>query len=332
MSNKKFKLLFLTILFLFIGCEKKIEKIDEERFAFGTYFKISVFTNDKKKAKIAIEKAFDEIGRIDSTYNSKVDGSEIDKLNKSRVITLNEEGLMLLSKTKEAYEMSGKKYDVTIEPLMKIWGFSEESFLRETLPTEDELEEAKSKVSFSKIKIQGNQVTIDSPEIIIDTGSFLKGYAVERAKEVLKKEGITSGFITAISSIEAIGKKGDGTPWKIGVQNPSNPSEIIGVIELDNQSMAVSGDYQTYIEIEGKKYHHLMDKETGYPVKDKKMVVVVNKNGLEADSYSTAFFLMPIDKVLDLANSTPDFDVLIVDSNDEIYISDKLKFKKSAIK
>lgn len=327
--NKSRNIFLLFLLFLLLlGCKKKIERVDEERFAFGTYFKISVYSDNKKEAKKIIDKAFDEIQRIDEKYNSKVSGSLMDELNKNQKATFDDEGILILNEVKKAYNISGGKYDVTMSPLMTLWGFSEEVEPRTTIPTEEELNQAVKKVDFSKVVIDGNQVIIKEPGITIDTGSFLKGYAVDRAKNILRAEGIKNGFVTAISSIEAIGGKGDGSPWKIGIQNPNNSSDILGIVELRDQSMGVSGDYQTYVEIDGKKYHHILDKETKYPVKDKKMVVVVNKNGLQADLYSTVFFLIPLEKVLEIANTTPDLDVIVVDENDKIYLSKDIKFQK----
>ncbi|MEG0136637.1 FAD:protein FMN transferase [Cetobacterium sp.] len=326
-KSRNIFLLFLLFLLL-LGCKKKIERVDEERFAFGTYFKISVYSDNKKEAKKIIDKAFDEIQRIDEKYNSKVSGSLMDELNKNQKATFDDEGILILNEVKKAYNISGGKYDVTMSPLMTLWGFSEEVEPRTTIPTEEELNQAVKKVDFSKVVIDGNQVIIKEPGITIDTGSFLKGYAVDRAKNILRAEGIKNGFVTAISSIEAIGGKGDGSPWKIGIQNPNNSSDILGIVELRDQSMGVSGDYQTYVEIDGKKYHHILDKETKYPVKDKKMVVVVNKNGLQADLYSTVFFLIPLEKVLEIANTTPDLDVIVVDENDKIYLSKDIKFQK----
>ena len=326
-KSRNIFLLFLFFLLL-IGCDKKVKRVDDERFAFGTFFKVSVFSDDEKLAKNNIEKSFQEIERIDSKYNSKVKGSLVDNLNSNKKVIFDEEGIFLLNEVNKAYKMSNGKYDITMEPLMTVWGFSEEVPPRDVLPTDLELDIAANNVDFSQVKINGNDITIEKEGVKIDTGSFLKGYAVKKASEKLKASGVKSGFISAISSIEAIGKKGDGTPWKIGIQNPNDPSEILGIVELDDQSMGVSGDYQTYIEIDGKKYHHIIDKETKYPVSDKKMVVVVNKDSLEADLYSTTFFLMPIEEVLKKANETPDLDVLIVDKNDEIYVSKNLKFNK----
>ena len=326
-KSRKIFLLFLLFLFI-LGCSKENKRVDEDRFAFGTFFKISVFSDNEKEAKKNIEKAFDEIERIDSKYNSKVIDSFTSKLNENRSAKFDREGLFLLDEVNKGYELSGKKYDITIEPLMLVWGFSEDVEAKNKLPTAKELDEALKKVDFSKVKINSDGLIILEDDINIDTGSFLKGYAVQKASEKLKELGVKNGFISAISSIEAIGTKGDGTPWRIGVQDPNNPQDILGVIELNNQSMGVSGDYQTYIEIDDKRYHHILDKETKYPVTDKKMVVVVNKNALEADIYSTVFFLMPLEKVLDFVNKKDNLDVLIVDSNNDIFISENIKFNK----
>ncbi|MGL4909620.1 MAG: FAD:protein FMN transferase [Cetobacterium sp.] len=326
-KSRNIFLLFLLFL-LFISCQKKIKRINDEKFAFGTYFKISIFSNDSDLVRKSIKESFEEIERIDNKYNSKIKDSLISKLNESKIEEIDDEGIYLFNKVKEAYDLSDKKYDITMEPLMKIWGFSEDSEEIKSLPTKEELNKALAKIDFSKIEIFENKIFIKNSEVKIDTGSFLKGYAVKKAAEKLESLGIKSGFISAISSIQAIGTKGDGSSWKIGIQNPNNPSQILGIVELNNQSMGVSGDYQTYVEIEGKRYHHIIDKEIGYPVKDKKMVVVVNKNSFEADLYSTAFFLMPIEKVLNKVNSIKDLEVLIVDENNKIILSDGFKFQK----
>lgn len=305
-----------------------MERVDKEKFTFGTYLKISAFSENKKQAEKIIDESFEEIERIDSKYNSKTPKSLTSELNKKGSAIFDEEGIYLLDEVKKGYNLSNGKYDITMGPLMKVWGFSEEVPPLEKLPLEKDLNTAASKVDFSKVKVSGNKIYFETQGMEIDTGSFLKGYAVEKAKEKMVKSGIKSGFITSISSISAIGGKGDGSPWKIGIQNPDNPSKILGTIDLKDQSMGVSGDYQTYIEIDGEKYHHILDKSTKYPVSDKKMVVVVNKSALDADMYSTVFFLMPIEEVIRYANNKENLDVLIVDNKNIIYMSKNIKFKE----
>ncbi|MGL5949821.1 MAG: FAD:protein FMN transferase [Cetobacterium sp.] len=320
---KKFLLIIVTTL-MFFGCGKKEEKIAQsERFLFGTLIKVMVYADTEKVAKEAMEKAFDEIKRIDNTYNSKDMNSQIFTLNNSenKEIIVDEEGKYLFEKVTYIHNLSKGKYDITISPLMNVWGFGE--LEKEELPTEKEIKAALTKVDFSKVKIDDKKIKITDSQIEVDTGSFLKGYAIQRAKEVLEQNGIKRAFITAVSSIDTIGTKPGDAPWRIGLQNPENPQEMLGIVELNNQSMGVSGDYQTYVEINGKKYHHILDKDTGYPVADKKMVAVICRDSFMADMYSTAFYSMKTEEVIEYADSKEDLEVLIVDSEGNIVKSRK---------
>ena len=333
MKNKLIVFIFLLLSVFLISCSRKIEKIEESKFLFGTYIKIIVYSNNKEKAIQSIEKAFNEIQRIDEKYNSKSEGSLIYNLNNSdnKTVKLDEEGIKIFEGVKKAYELSEHKYDITIAPLLELWGFTDETIELSDLklPTKEEIDFTKTFVDFDKVKISNDgTLTIESPVKEIDTGSFLKGYAISKAREILKDDGIKSAFITSISSIEVIGTKPENKLWKIGLQNPENPSEMIGIVSLKDRAMGVSGDYQTYVEIDGKMYHHILDKDTGYPVQDKKMVVVLCNNAFDADLLSTTFFLMPIDKVISYVDSRKDLDVLIVDKDMNIIASKNFKYKK----
>ena len=333
MKNKLIVFIFLLLSMFLISCSRKIEKIEESKFLFGTYIKIIVYSNNKEKAIQSIEKAFNEIQRIDEKYNSKSEGSLIYNLNNSdnKTVKLDEEGIKIFEGVKKAYELSEHKYDITIAPLLELWGFTDETIELSDLklPTKEEIDFTNTFVDCDKVKISNDgTLTIESPVKEIDTGSFLKGYAISKAREILKDDGIKSAFITSISSIEVIGTKPENKLWKIGLQNPENPSEMIGIVSLKDRAMGVSGDYQTYVEIDGKMYHHILDKDTGYPVEDKKMVVVLCDNAFDADLLSTTFFLMPIDKVISYVDSRKDLDVLIVDKDMNIITSKNFKYKK----
>lgn len=322
---KRIFLLFISVIFL-LGCNKEVKKFESEKFLFGTYIRMTVYDSDEKLAKESMEKAFDEIARIDQKFNSKVSESIIGKLNslENKSVKLDDEGKYLFNELNKIYEFSNKKYDITIEPLLKTWGFGEIEKL--SLPTEEEIKKAQEVIDFSKVKLDGDNLIIEDPVKSIDTGSFLKGYAVQKAKEKLKEAGIKSAFITSISSIDVIGTKPEEKPWRIGVQNPQAPDKILGVIELNNESMGVSGDYQTYVEIDGKRYHHILDKTTGYPITDKKMVLVICDNAFIADMYSTAFFTMPIEKIISYAEKDQKMKVLVVDKEMRIFKSKNLEF------
>lgn len=324
MLKKILAILILPIFILSCSGGNEIKKIEKNSFLFGTYISITVYDSDEKLANKAIDMAFSEIKRVDDKFNSKVSGSILDDLNsgKAKEVTLDEEGVYLFKNLKRVYELSHGKYDVTIGPLLDVWDFGAKE--ERTLPSSKDLEAAKEKVDFSKLVLDGNKLYFSEDGIEIDTGSFLKGYAVEKAKEVMREARVTSAFISSISSIETINSKPGEKPWRIGIENPINTQELLGIIELDNKGMGVSGDYQTYVEIDGKKYHHIIDKSTGYPVTDKKMVVVISDNAFFSDMYSTAFFMMPIDEVLSFAKDN-DLEVFIVDKDMQTFKSEGFK-------
>lgn len=326
------KILLVFILLLLIGCGKKEKKkIVERKFAFGTMIDMVVYSENSTQAKKAIELAFEEIERIDDKFNTHKEDSVIYKMNHNpgKFFELDSEGLYLFSGVKQTYNLSKTKYDITITPLMKVWGFFDESD-RVKIPKKDELEKAIRMVDYNNLEVTGNKIRLKTSKNEIDTGSFLKGYAIHRAKIVLAENKMEHAFISAISSIETLNTKPEGGFWKVGLQNPEDPSKVYHIIGVDDKSMGVSGDYQIYVEIDGKKYHHLIDRKTGYPVRDRKMVVVIGEDGFFADMYSTAFFSMPIEDVMDYVNNTDDLEVMIVKTDMSEVYSDG--FKKYMVK
>lgn len=329
--KKKF-ILILVILVTFLGCRNnKMKRYEESRFLFGTFIKIIVYHTNSKVANEAINSAFQEIERVDNEYNSKNPKSPIyrfnnlEDLNNVEKIYLDSEGVDIFRKVKKYYELTDGKYDITIGPLMKIWGFYDDTEIA-IEPSKDEIETAKSKIGFENIEITSDALMVSKPVVDIDTGSFLKGYALDRGKKVLEKMGIQHGFITSISTIVTIGTRGDGVPWRVGVENPLDNSKQLGVIELSGESLSISGDYQTYVEVNGKKYHHILNKETGYPIDDKKMVIIIGNTGLETDILSTGIFLVQKDKISKILEERRELQVIIIDNN-----MDKIRFNTSIL-
>lgn len=308
-------IVFLLLVIL-SGCGNSVKKISEEKFLFGTYINIIIYSNNETKAKESIELAFKKIEEIDEKYNSKNSKSVIYKINneKNKEIEIDSELKNILNSIRKIYVESGKKYDITISPLLDLWGFGKNP--RDEVPKKLEIKEVLKFINFSDVVVEKNNLKYLNNVKKIDTGSFLKGYAIEKAKNLLEKRGEEHAFITSISSIATIGKKLENKPWRVGIQDPFNSEKTLGIVELSGNSLGVSGDYQTYVEINGKKYHHLMDKQTGYPIDDKKLVAVISKSAFLADMYSTALFSMSEQEIFKFAEKNQ-IEVLIVKSNGE---------------
>lgn len=309
-------IVFLLLVIL-CGCGNSVKKINEEKFLFGTYINIVIYSSNETKAKESIELAFEKIKEIDEKYNSKNKKSVIYKINNrtNKVIEIDSEFKNILNNIREIYMESGKRYDITISPLLDLWGFGKKP--RVEVPKESQIKEVLKLINFSDVIVEKNNLKYLNNVKEIDTGSFLKGYAILKAKNLLEKRGENHVFITSISSIATIGQKLKNKPWRVGIQDPFELDKTLGVVELSGKSLGVSGDYQTYVKINGKKYHHLMNKKTGYPIRDKKLVAVICQSAFLADMYSTALFSMPQNEIFKFANKNK-IEVLIVKSNGEI--------------
>ena len=314
---------FSFCCFLISGCGSN-EKYEVEKFLYGTNIKMVLY-GKKSDMKKAAELAFQEMERVDKEINNHTEGGVFDRINKNagkNKEKLNAEQEEILKRVIKASEETYGKYDVTISPVFDLWGFESGE---DKLPNDEKIKEALKLVNYNDIVIDKGECALLKRGEKIETGSFLKGYAIYRARKVLEANGVKSGMITAISSIETIGKKPNGEVWKIGTQNPENPDTIMGILKVEGKSIGVSGDYQTYIEVKGKRYHHILNAHTGYPFEEVKMVVIVTDNGLDADIYSTAIFLAGVDRGLEIARNHKNIDVLIVDKDMKTYMTEGMK-------
>jgi thiamine biosynthesis lipoprotein len=157
--------------------------------------------------------------------------------------------------------------------------------------------------------------------MMIGFGAIGQGYAAECVKKMLISEGITAGVVNASGDLVAWGRRPDGNPWKVGIADPTNPSKVLLWLPVENAAVSTSGNYEKYIEIDGKRYGHIIDPRTGYPAKGIKSVTVFNPNAELADALATAVFVMGIDAGLDFINQIPNTQCLIIDEFNKIHYS-----------
>ena len=159
----------------------------------------------------------------------------------------------------------------------------------------------------------------------MDLGAIAKGYALDRAADKIRSFGIESALINAGGDIVAFGTREPGKPWRIGIQDPRNPSGIIAVAEINDRAVVTSGDYERFFMEGDKRYHHILDPQTGYPAQGVQSVTIVAPDGVTADALSTAVFVLGKRKGLDLVEAMPDVACLIVDSEGMVVMSEKAR-------
>jgi thiamine biosynthesis lipoprotein len=260
----------------------------------GTVFTVAAYGSNSAYLGEVASQVFQEIDDLDGQMSNYKPGSELSAINREagRHAVVVEPGLFkLLQDSLEYSRQSGGDFDITVGPLMKAWGFFRG---RGRLPSKSELAEVLKRIGYQHIRLDAASRTIrfDAPGIEIDLGAIAKGYAVDRAVQILRDNGIKQALISSgTSSLYALGSPPGEHGWKISVRNPLDPDKAACVMRLQNLSLSVSGDYEKFFKLGGKIYAHIMDPHTGMPVENMLSTAVVSTSAADSDALSTSFFV-----------------------------------------
>lgn len=261
----------------------------------GTTYTVALYGTDRFALDAAVEEAFEEVQRLDLLMSNYRHDSEWSRLNREAqkgAVAVSEETFGLLSRCLDYSRRSEGAFDITVGPLMKIWGFYKGSG---RIPHRAEIRTALARVGWQRVRLDraARTVRFDVP-VEIDPGGIGKGYAVDRMVKVLKSRGITSGFITAgRSSMYAIGAPPqEPRGWRVEIPNPHGRGKAEFVCYLKNQSMATSGSTEKFFNVGGKTYTHIMDPRTGYPAEGMLQVSVVAPDAIDSEAWTKPFFIL----------------------------------------
>lgn len=326
-------LLFLVVLL--VGCTpitnnteatQKIEPAEESNFLMGTIAKITIFDEDKKVEPI-FQKAFDRISEIEDrmTMNGDSEKSEIIQLNNmagKEFSRLSPDTFYVLEKGKYYSEVSNGKYDITIGPLVNLWNIGSEDA---RIPEEIEIKNTLPLINYENLILDKETLSakLNTPGMIVDLGSIAKGYAADEAAKILEEEGIKHAIVNLGGNIVVLNKKPDGTNWRLGLQDPLQPrGNYMGIVMLNDQTLVTSGTYERYLEVDGKKYHHILSPETGYPEENSIISIsIITKASIDADGLSTTIFLLGIEEGMQLIEDLPNTEAIFITSDKKVYSS-----------
>ncbi|MGA2076049.1 MAG: FAD:protein FMN transferase [Terriglobia bacterium] len=264
----------------------------------GTIFTLAVYGRDRTFLSEVVEQVFEEVDRLDEQMSNYKPQSELSVINReaARHPVIVEPGLFrLLEICVQRSEQTDGAFDITVGPLMKSWGFFRG---RGRLPTPAEINEVLKRVGYRHLKLDAERRTIrfDESGVEIDLGGIAKGYAVDRAVEILRSNGITSALVSSgTSSIYALGSPPGAHGWKITLRDPYDAHKPADVIHLQNYSLSTSGSYERFFEIDGKNYCHIMNPHTGWPVQGVLSAAVLAATGTDTDGRSAGCFVMGVE-------------------------------------
>lgn len=308
--------LCVALLYSVTGCSKAEEEYSKTGYYFNTIIKISVNHNE---GEALLQKCFSLCADYEKIFSRTDEDSELYKLNHRSTdrVEVSDELAELIALGLEYGQVSGGAFDITIAPLSDLWDFTAEE---PKVPEEADIQSALAKVDDSKVHLKGNTVIFDNADTMIDLGAIVKGWAADQLKAWLEGEGVTSGMIDLGGNVLAIGAHPDGSPWKVGIQKPfAQRNEILTGVETIDKSVVSSGTYERFFEQDGKRYHHILDPRTGYPVDtDLSQVTIISEQSVLGDLYSTISMLMGYEAASKLADNTEGIEAIYVSKDGKL--------------
>ncbi len=302
----------------------------DEQFLLGTYVRIRVYDEGKEAA---LKPAFDRVKKLGDKITINQKGSEIDEVNEQagiKPVKVSDDVYTLVKRAYEYSQDSQGGFDMAIGAITQLWRIGFDDARK---PSQEEIDQALKLVDYHKIELNDQEKTVYLKEkgMIIDLGAIAKGYITDEVVKVLKKQGVTTAIVDLGGNVYVLGHspRGENQDWTVGIQDPNMArGSVLGSIKERNKTLVTSGIYERYLEVDGKKYHHLFDPKTGYPFdNDIASVTIITDKSIDGDGLSTAVFSMGVKKGLEYVESELNngTEAIFVTKDDKVYVTDPIK-------
>jgi thiamine biosynthesis lipoprotein len=321
-----FVVLSLILTLYVFGSKKRIEADSGYRLVMGTFAHLKAIAKDKGTAEKCIQAAFAELKKVDELMSDYKSESQISRVNRDafeKAVKVDEPTFHVLQKSFEFSRLSGGAFDITIAPLAELWRTAAES---NSIPTEEELAGARSKVGYEKLMLDANEMTVRFAVegMKLDLGGIAKGYSIDKAIEAMQAGGAVGGMVDVGGDIRCFGlpPKGKKT-WRIGLQNPAETDtdeetlagvadQVLMVLKLTDAAIATSGGYRRFVLIEGKRHSHIVNPDTATSADALSSVTIISRNALDADALATSVSVMGLERGLALIEKLPDIEAILI--------------------
>lgn len=331
-KKKQWEIALMGIIFIiiFFGLsDNQSEKTTSQTdFLLDTFVSVTLYGESDQAL---LKKPFERIRELDkqlTAFDSESDLWLIKENAGIQAVEVSADTFKIIKESLEYSKLSQGKFDVTINPLVELWAIHSPEV--KNPPREDQINEALSKINFEKIKLDENQKTVYLTEagMSINLGAIAKGYIADQMMTILKDQGVEHALINLGGNVLVTGGKDKNTPFGIGVEDPLNPGQgYIGLVSMASGSVVTSGNYQRYFtDLEGRRYHHILDPDSGYPADTGiNQVTVIAKESIDADALSTSLFLLGAEDGMELVDKLDHIEVIFITENNEIILSEGAK-------
>lgn len=326
---KKLLFTFLSVALMSLAIQGQV--LQKRQVALmGSRFEITVVANDTLQAQSFIDRAVEEIDRIEHLISEWKPTSQISEVNQNagiRPVRVDKEVFDLVNRSLYFSSVTDGAFDISIVAMDKIWKFDGSM---DTLPHPDQIKNAIRNVGYQYIVLDSIQNTIflTRPGMKIGLGATGKGYAADQGRSLLQSLGVMSGIVNASGDLSTWGRPLKGCHWKVGVNDPFRPFTTADILKMRKGAVTTSGDYQKYIEVEGVRYSHIIHPKTGMPSQGLTSVTVIGPSAEFANGLSTSIMVLGLEEGLKLIANYPEYATLIITNDGEKITSKNYKSVK----
>lgn len=297
----------------------------------GTLVTVTAIASEIHSAQEAVQAGFGEIKRLDQLLSTWRADSELSRVNAEagrQPVQVSQETMDLVVRALNMAQLTAGGFNIMLGPAIEAWSVTE----RQRIPDLEELHRLKSLVDWSAVLINREARTIYLPHkgMRIDVGGIGKGYAADRAVEVMKQAGAKGGIVALSGDIKAFGVPQERAGFPVGIRHPREEGTLIGIIDLRDEAISTAGDYERFFERDGVRYHHILDPTTLEPARKCQSVTVVAKEGTIADGLDTGIFVLGPEQGMALVEQLPEVEAIIIDDEGRMTVSSGLRHRLRA--
>lgn len=320
--NKTILLGLCLILFIMTGCGPTTTK--QSRFLLNTVVEITVYG---RKSEKLINELFQEMQYMENKYSRYIADSEIYNVNSNPGIPVpvSEDTFDLIQQGIYYATISDGLFDISIGPLVDLWAIGEQN---PQIPLQSDIDLAKSRVDYRNISMDSQNHTISVAEgMSIDTGAIAKGFITDKLVYILQEGNADSALLNLGGNLYLYSSKPDGSLWTVGIRDPfGSQGDYLGTISVRDMSVVTSGIYERYFEVDQKRFHHILNPETGYPADNElASISIISPSSTKCDGLSTTCFLLGLDKGMELIEQLEDVETIMVTKDKKVYVSNGIK-------